>query len=107
MQLGMGQFATGWNHYEYRFHEDNFIQQKFKDPPRWKGPKGETANVLVWAEQGVGDEIMFASMFSQLSQCTETFVIECDPRLKPLFEGAFPKLNFMAKANYASVTGIQ
>ena len=106
MQLGMGQFDTGWNHYEYRFHEDNFIQQKFKDLPRWKGPKGAAANVLVWAEQGVGDEIMFASMFTELSQCIETFVIECDPRLKTLFEGAFPKLNFMAKANYASVTGI-
>jgi hypothetical protein len=106
MQLGMGQFDTGWNHYEYRFHEDNFIQQKFKDLPRWKGPKGAAANVLVWAEQGIGDEIMFASMFTELSQCAETFVIECDPRLKTLFEGAFPKLNFMAKANYASVTGI-
>ena len=41
-------------------------------------------------EQGLGDEIMFASMLPELIRMAGHCVVECDPRLRPLFRRAFP-----------------
>ncbi len=50
--------------------------------------------LLVTAEQGVGDHLMFASMFPELvAEAPRTgrhVILECDPRLVPLFARSFP-----------------
>jgi Flp pilus assembly protein TadD len=104
--LGMRQFETGWDHYEYRFHEDNFIKERFQSITRWQGPTGKKANILVWAEQGVGDELMFASIFQDLIALDEQFVIESDRRLVPLFQNAFPTLHFIERHRIKEYEGI-
>ncbi|MDC3193517.1 hypothetical protein OAU31_03775, partial [Alphaproteobacteria bacterium] len=48
-------------------------------------------NVLVWAEQGIGDEIMFASLIPELHAKCAKLIVQCDPRLIPLFKRSFPK----------------
>lgn len=57
----------------------------------WKYPKWSGGNnrCLVVAEQGIGDEILFSSVFREfLAECPDA-VIECDSRLKPIFEHNF------------------
>lgn len=55
--------------------------------PKWDGTPGKT--VICYGEQGVGDEIMFASMLPDLmKQCK--VIIDCDPRLLKLFRDSFP-----------------
>ena len=44
----------------------------------------------MYREQGVGDEIMLASMYPDLVDATREVVIECDTRLVPLFARSFP-----------------
>ena len=56
--------------------------------PRWDGSR---ARVLVLAEQGVGDEIVFASCYHELARDVEEAWIECDPRLIPIFTRSFPE----------------
>ena len=46
--------------------------------------------LLVQAEQGVGDEIQFASCLPDLLAHVGQLVIECDPRLAPMFTRSFP-----------------
>jgi tetratricopeptide (TPR) repeat protein len=92
--LGMGKFETAWDDYEDRFHEDNFIPERFKEIPKWPGPGQETVPVLIWVEQGIGDEIMFASMYPELSQLKEKFAAECNPRLIEIFKESFPHIFF-------------
>jgi tetratricopeptide (TPR) repeat protein len=92
--LGLGQFKSAWDDYEDRFHEDNFIPERFKEIPKWPGPGQETVPVLIWVEQGIGDEIMFASMYSELSQLKEKFAAECNPRLIDEFKESFPHIFF-------------
>jgi tetratricopeptide (TPR) repeat protein len=92
--LGMGRFETAWDDYEHRFHEDNFIPERFKDIPKWLGPSKETVPVLIWVEQGIGDEIMFASIYNDLASLKEKFAAECNPRLIKTFRESFPHIFF-------------
>jgi hypothetical protein len=45
----------------------------------------------VYGEQGLGDELMFASCMPDLIEAAGRVVIECDPRLAPLFRRSFPR----------------
>jgi hypothetical protein len=47
--------------------------------------------LLAYGEQGVGDEIMFASCLPELIASAGKVVIVCDPRLKTLFARSFPQ----------------
>jgi Flp pilus assembly protein TadD len=93
--LGLSQFKTAWDDYEDRFHEDNFIPERFKEIPKWPGPGQETVPVLIWVEQGIGDEIMFASMYHELAHFSEKFAAECNPRLIDTFKESFPHIFFV------------
>lgn len=53
--------------------------------PDWNGEKG---TVLVYGEQGVGDEIMFASCLPDLAQNNHV-IFDCDSRLEGLFKRSF------------------
>jgi tetratricopeptide (TPR) repeat protein len=92
--LGMGRFETAWDDYEHRFHEDNFIPERFKDIPKWTGPGQDTVPVLIWVEQGIGDEAMFASIYRELAELKEKFAAECNPRLMKTFKESFPHIFF-------------
>ena len=53
--------------------------------PDWEGQEG---TVLVYGEQGVGDEIMFASCLPDLLK-TNRVILDCDSRLESLFKRSF------------------
>jgi tetratricopeptide (TPR) repeat protein len=56
---------------------------------RWTPADADT-RVLVYREQGIGDEIMLASLYPDLTATTREVVVECDTRLVPLFARSFP-----------------
>lgn len=81
-----GQWDTAWDEYEYGYQAKQRIDRAYGDIPVWDGSKGKT--VWVYGEQGIGDEIMFASMLPDLMKdCT--VILECHTRLKTLFEASF------------------
>jgi len=47
--------------------------------------------VVVFGEQGVGDEILFAHAIPDLLKISKSVVIECHPRLVNLFKNSFPE----------------
>ena len=104
-----GEFEKGWELHEWR-HEGGSIpsrQQKFKyfrlegaelkKQADSKKFKLDTQKLLVWMEQGVGDEIMFASLLPDLAQHIGTIVVECEKRLQPIFQRSFPEINFVTR----------
>jgi hypothetical protein len=48
--------------------------------------------VLVWGEQGLGDEIMFGSCLPDLVASGARCTLDCSPRLRPLFARSFPQV---------------
>ncbi|WP_396274948.1 tetratricopeptide repeat protein [Hyphomonas sp.] len=95
--LKRGAFEAGWQLYESRWQAPGF--QSFRlmtSMPRWT-PERRAGTVLAWGEQGVGDEIMFASMLPDLSDTGCDVVAAVDPRLVPLFARSFPGIRTVAR----------
>jgi ADP-heptose:LPS heptosyltransferase len=49
----------------------------------------KNSNILVLREQGIGDEILYGSMYYDLLNEFKNLIIECDERLIPLFKNSF------------------
>ncbi len=87
--LEMGKWETAWDEYEWGFDAKMRIKRLVAEKPYWDGTKGKT--IAVYGEQGLGDEIMFASMLPDMMR-ENTVILECHRRLKTLFEKSFPGL---------------
>lgn len=86
--LRRGWLDVGWRHYEHRFAA---VGMPVSLPmPRWNGAALEGRRLLVWREQGLGDELLFASCYPDLERLNSPVTIECDPRLLGLFGRSFP-----------------
>jgi tetratricopeptide (TPR) repeat protein len=59
------------------------------EEPDWDGTKGQT--VVLSCEQGLGDEISFASMVPDLIRDCAKVVIDCHPKLEAVFKRSFPE----------------
>jgi ADP-heptose:LPS heptosyltransferase len=51
---------------------------------------------LVWGEQGVGDEIMFSGLIPDVIRTGNRCLLDCDPRLNPLFTRSFPGIDVVS-----------
>jgi tetratricopeptide (TPR) repeat protein len=83
-------YAVGWDGYARRFSSGAMAARDFPYPP-WQGEPLAGKRILVYAEQGLGDEIMFASCLPDLLALGARCVIECNKRLAALFRRAFPQ----------------
>ncbi len=84
-----GRFTEGWPEYEWRLAEKE-IFPKSDARPLWDGTDCPEKSIMVHAEQGIGDEIMFASCLPDLVKRVGRCTVACDQRLKPLFDRSFP-----------------
>ena len=93
-----GELEHGWEKYEWRWKCHDFPSENRNFPqPLWDGTGLSDKSVLVWTEQGVGDEIMFANMLDTLSWMAAEIITECEERLVPLFQRSFPKVQFVSR----------
>ena len=83
-------YGAGWKQYEQRFTATDTPQRRFPYAT-WQGESLHGKRILVFAEQGLGDEIMFASCLPDLMARCDNVVLECDARLARLFSRAFPR----------------
>lgn len=91
MLLEKGEYARGWSDYEARksVARSNYAQRPLPWP-EWDGSDLSVKTILVQSEQGLGDEIMFASCIPDLVQRARLCIVACNPRLVALFERSFP-----------------
>ena len=57
----------------------------------------ERRSILLLSEQGIGDQVMFASCLPDLLATAGPIVVECDARLVPLYVRSFPKITAIPK----------
>ena len=97
--LGDGEFARGWDEYEWRLKLEPRITRLAPDARWWAGESLSGRSILVEAEQGLGDQIMFASCLPDLEQAGAVVAVEVSPRLVSLFRHSFPGITVLPKGS--------
>jgi tetratricopeptide (TPR) repeat protein len=85
-----GRFTEAWPDYELRLLDEAAPQRRFAIP-KWFGDAPPKGRLLVSAEQGLGDQIMFASCIPDLEATGVPLLIECHPQLEKIFCRSFPQ----------------
>ena len=94
-RLLLGDYRRGWDDYELRQLEADC--PSWGDAfPRWDGSSLAGRTLLLYREQGLGDEIMFASCLPQLIGAARHCVVECEPRLLGILRRSFPSATVYA-----------
>ena len=84
-----GDLKEGWQDYEARLALPGKVPATDLRLPPWQG-RLEFTRLLVRAEQGIGDQILFAGLVPELVTPNGTTILECEPRLVSLFARSFP-----------------
>jgi tetratricopeptide (TPR) repeat protein len=86
-----------WPKYEARKRVAGHLERHapFSAIPAWSGEPLTEERLLVYGEQGLGDEIMFSSMFADLQQRAARITLLCDARLQVLFARSYPKFGIV------------
>ncbi len=97
--LKQGRLGEGWDEYEWRLQSEEREKIGARDFPQplWQGADLAGKSLLVWAEQGVGDEVLFAGMAPDLVAAGAEVALECDSRLVALFERSFDGVRCIEK----------
>lgn len=93
--LACGRLTEGWDAYASRLdphyaHSTRFLTDRL---PLWAGEPLDGKRLLMLGEQGLGDEVLFASVIPELVVATGPrgrLAVACQPRLVDLFRRSFP-----------------
>ena len=106
IRLREQQFQSGWKLRQQYWKTKQPTEPILKTKkPLWEGEK--IGHLFVWAEQGIGDEIMVSTCFDELSSKCERLTISASDRVLPIFKRSFSKnINFISKPNVPSDASI-
>ncbi len=91
--LTLGHWAEGWADYAWRLGPPERTANLW-NRPRWRGEPGK--RVLLFAEQGLGDTLMFARFAAALRAVGCSPILACQPALVPLLSNLQPALPVIA-----------
>lgn len=82
---------SGWVDYRHSEGPPFRRLQQYRIPPEeeWNGEPDKV--LVIYREQGLGDEILFGSCIQEAIDISRKVIIDCDPRLVGLFKRTFPK----------------
>lgn len=87
--LAKGEWDNGWRQWGKSLGGKFRKEYTYGDEARWDGSEGK--RLVIYGEQGLGDEIFYASCINDAIARSEAVYIDCDPRLEQLFKRSFPK----------------
>lgn len=93
-QFALGQLEEAYPNWELRWSRREGGSKSTLPIPEWTGTPETGRSLLVYREQGIGDEIIFASCLPDLNGRFEKILCVCHSKLKPLFARSFPYIEF-------------
>jgi len=99
--LSLKSFESGFELYKHRWSSKPPPRRELTlDLPAWHRDNlprsgSDPARVLLWAEQGLGDEVFYASLLRLLPDSGLLFSLSVDHRLMPIFSRSFPGMDLI------------
>jgi hypothetical protein len=102
--LALGHYREGWADYESRWAggENPMLPRPFDMPEFRDADWGKGHRTALWTEQGLGDQLLFASLAADFAALGEAFVLEIDARLVAPLKRAHPEWHVVANAQSAA-----
>ena len=102
IQLTQNDFKNGWENYEFRWVKTGKrpLGMSF-DKPLWK-PKLGFGNILIWGEQGLGDQILFSTIIEDAAKKFAKIYLAVDNRISFLFDNLKPNVILINPSNQLS-----
>lgn len=97
LNLQMGNFREAWKYIDWRWKTPKFDSPRMKSSkPTWT-KDCNAKKVLVWSEQGIGDQVLHLSLLHNVVERCEEVTVMADARLFPILRRSFPTVTFVAQ----------
>lgn len=85
-------WKEGWEAFDLGVGRGDRIERNFgpKPLPRWTPDMPSSEKVVIYGEQGIGDELLFATCVPDVLTRCDNVIIETMPRLVGVFSRSFP-----------------
>lgn len=93
LELSIGHLESGWSNYEVRWEWDGF--PTFKPDfsiDKWEGHSLAGKAILLWGEQGIGDELLFSTLIPEVLKLRpERIGLAMTQKILPVMRSWFPE----------------
>lgn len=90
-------FDVGWIDFEARWDSGgNSSTPVSSSRKQWSGG-ASSVPLYVWAEQGIGDQVLYGTMLRDLEKFPQKKIITVNQKLLPIFSRSFPNYEILAK----------
>ena len=108
LYLSQRRWSEGWDLYRWRWPMSKAVaQETMISLPKWTGGDLSGQRIMIWGEQGLGDELMFATCVPDLVEMAnpDLCVLACDQRLAAIFDRSFPDVHILPLDRQAGAGG--
>ena len=87
-------YSKAWKYFDGRISSENFAKKniligKIREKANDKKNLNQDSKILILREQGIGDELLYGTMYKDIFRLWKNVTIECDKRLINLFKNSF------------------
>jgi tetratricopeptide (TPR) repeat protein len=101
-----GYLEEAWKQYRLRWENENFSGAVRSFPQdQWDGSPLKGKKIILYGEQGLGDEIRHASLIPDMLKMGAEVHVECEPRLVDIFQRSFEGAKVFPKPYTEAETG--
>lgn len=86
--LALRNWRKGWELFSRTVGSANRPIREYGDAEMWDGKP--TSSLVVYTDQGIGDDLMFSSCVPDLRERAERVILDCPKRVEGLFKRSFP-----------------
>jgi tetratricopeptide (TPR) repeat protein len=94
--LNQGKLRDAWKDHRLRFEKDSPTPERVWPWPNWTGEDIGEKKILLWGEQGIGDQVIHSRSAVAIAELASACTLECDARLQKLLARSFPNVNVCA-----------
>lgn len=92
LELSQENYEDGWKFYQARWVAKKLSYLQTSKPELLDFDVNQK-NILIWSEQGIGDQILFSALLQEAFTVSNNFILSIDPRLISIYQRSFKKFS--------------